>query len=365
MKRTPFYNYHKQLGARLVEFGGYEMPISYGSIIEEHLAVRQRAGLFDVSHMGEFVIHGSQAAEFVQYATINDINKLKPGQVQYSAMCLENGGIVDDLLVYRFDNHFMLVVNAANIEKDYAHLRRIAESFEVHVENRSVETALLALQGPKSKQILQSLVGAVLDGLPYYHFAEAEINGNPVIISRTGYTGELGYEIYHDPDCAPWLWESLMEAGQTRGMVPAGLGARDTLRLEMKYCLYGNDIDETTTPLEARLGWITSLEKGPFVGREALERQKAERPKRYLVAFEMLSGGIPRHGYDIFKDGERVGQVTSGGQSPVLRRGIGMAYVAVPHHKIGTKLEINIRGKHYQAEIIKPPFIKETSLHAD
>lgn len=362
MKLTAFNAIHKSLNAKMVPFAGYEMPIQYEGIIAEHERVRNQAGLFDVTHMGEFWVTGKQSLEFVEYATANSVASLSPGQVQYSTMCLENGGIVDDLLIYKFADRFMLVVNASNLEKDFKHLSAIAKDFDVELTDGSDSIALLALQGPEAKNILSKITQANLDNLNFYHFGIGDVAAMSMIISRTGYTGELGYELYHDPQDSALLWQSLMEAGEEYGLGPIGLGARDTLRLEMKYCLYGNDIDETTTPLEARLGWAVSLNGENFLGRDALLKQKEEGLSRFLVAFEMLDRGLPRKGYEIYSGDEKVGAVTSGGQSPTLKKGIGLAYIDKPHQKVGNKLSIDIRGRRLAIEIIKPPFVnKKTS----
>ncbi len=363
MKLTAFNAIHKSLGAKMVPFAGFEMPIQYEGIIAEHEKVRKQAGLFDVSHMGEFWVTGEQALAFVEYATANRVASLEVGQVQYSTMCLENGGIVDDLLIYRFADRFMLVVNASNLEKDWDHLSNLLEKFsDVQLTNGSDGIALLALQGPESKKILSKLTSANLEKLEFYHFGIGDVNGLPMIVSRTGYTGELGYELYHDPAESEELWKVLMEAGEEFGLAPIGLGARDTLRMEMKFCLYGNDIDETTSPLEARLGWATDLEHGDFLGRDALIRQRDSGISRFLVAFEMLDRGLPRHNYEIFTGEEKVGVVTSGGQSPSLKKGIGMAYIDKPHQKFDTQLSIDIRGRRLGIKVVKPPFInKKTS----
>ena len=363
MKLTAFNHIHKALQAKMVPFAGYEMPIQYEGIIAEHEQVRNAAGLFDVSHMGEFWVSGPQALAFVEYATTNNVTGLAIGQVQYSTMCLENGGIVDDLLVYRFGDRFMLVVNASNMDKDWTHLQGLSKKYDVHLQNASDKTALLALQGPLSKQILAALTPVALDHLEFYHFVEASVAGMPMLISRTGYTGELGYELYHDPQYAEVLWQALMAAAPADTLKPVGLGARDTLRMEMKFCLYGNDINETTTPLEARLAWVVDLNKGDFCGRDAILEQKAAGVSRYLVAFEMLDRGLPRPGYELFLNEAQVGTVTSGGQSPTLKKGIGLAYVDVPHQKAGTLLEIDIRGRRLPVRLIQPPFInKKTNI---
>lgn len=363
MKQTAFNEIHKALGAKMVPFAGYEMPIQYEGIMAEHETVRTKAGLFDVSHMGEFWVTGEQAQEFVEYATANNVASMEKGQVQYSTMCLEDGGIVDDLLIYKFADRFLLVVNASNLEKDWNHLSELVPRFkDVQLTNGSDGISLLALQGPKSKNILSKLTSANLDSLEFYHFGIGDVSGMPMIISRTGYTGELGYELYHDPEESEKLWQALMEAGEEFGLKPIGLGARDTLRLEMKFCLYGNDINETTTPLEARLGWATDLDHTDFLGKEALLTQKKAGLTRFLVAFEMLDRGLPRNGYEIFAGEENVGSVTSGGQSPTLKKGIGLAYIDKPYHKINTELHIEIRGRRLAIKIIKPPFLnKKTS----
>ncbi|MCF6239635.1 MAG: glycine cleavage system aminomethyltransferase GcvT [Candidatus Marinimicrobia bacterium] len=359
MKPTAFNAIHKALNAKMVAFAGYEMPIQYEGILAEHERVRNHAGLFDVSHMGEFWVSGPDALEFVEYATINNVGSLEKGQVQYSAMCIESGGIVDDLLIYRFADRFLLVVNASNLEKDFIHLSEIAREFDVQLENGSDSIALLAIQGPESKHILKKLTDANLDELKFYHFGIGKVNDVDLILSRTGYTGELGYELYHDPEHSEDLWQALMMAGEEYQLGPIGLGARDTLRLEMKFCLYGNDIDESTTPLEARLGWAMDLDHGDFLGRDAILKQKAEGVGRLLVAFEMQDRGLPRNGYNIYAGEDPVGLVTSGGQSPTLKKGIGLAYVNKPHHKIDTELQIDIRGKRLAIRIVKPPFIQK------
>ncbi len=358
MKPTAFNEVHKSLKAKMVPFAGYEMPIQYEGIMAEHQRVRTQAGLFDVSHMGEFWVTGKQSQEFVEYATTNDVASLNSGDVQYSTMCLENGGIVDDLLIYRFADRFMLVVNASNLEKDFNHLLEIAKDFDVELVNGSDGIALLALQGPESKNILDKLTAANLDKLDFYKFGIGEVAGLNMIISRTGYTGELGYELYHDPEESVELWAALMLAGEELGLGPIGLGARDTLRLEMKFCLYGNDIDETTTPLEARIGWAVNLEGNDFLGRNALIKQKQTGVTRFLIAFEMVDRGLPRNGYEIYSGDVKVGAVSSGGQSPTLKKGIGLAYIDKPHHKAGTELSIDIRGRRLAIKIVKPPFVE-------
>ncbi|NQV15264.1 glycine cleavage system aminomethyltransferase GcvT [bacterium] len=359
MKQTAFYAIHKSLKAKMVPFAGYDMPIQFEGIMAEHEHVRNKAGLFDVSHMGEFWVQGPEALEFVEYVTANNVAALSTGQVQYSVMCYEDGGIVDDLLVYKFDDRFMLVVNASNVDKDFAHLKALDKKFKVQLSNASDEVALLAVQGPHAQSILQKLTVAKLQDLEFYHFGVGRVAGIEMIISRTGYTGELGFELYHDTEVAEALWNALMLAGEEFDLAPIGLGARDTLRLEMKYCLYGNDIDETTTPLEARLGWAVDLDNGDFLGRDALLKQMESGLERFLVAFEMQDRGLPRRGYEIYKNEDKVGHVTSGGQSPTLKKGIGLAYIDNPYHKINTELQIDIRGRRLGIKVVKPPFIKK------
>ncbi|NOX90279.1 MAG: glycine cleavage system aminomethyltransferase GcvT [Calditrichaeota bacterium] len=356
LKKTALHDVHVNLGARMVEFAGFRMPIQYHSIRDEHRRVRETVGVFDVSHMGEIIIKGTKALDMVQKITINDASKLEVGQVQYSAMCYENGGIVDDLLVYRFPEHYMLVVNAANKDKDYRWiLKNKIDGCEVI--DKSDEITQLAVQGKKAESTLQKLTRVDLGSVKYYRFVEDELAGAPMIISRTGYTGEPGFELYFENKYAADVWNKVMEAGKEFDIEPIGLGARDSLRLEKKMCLYGNDIDETTNPIEAGLSWITKLDKGDFIGREAILKVKEEGPKRKLVAIIMEGQGFPRHGYKIFKGEKEVGYVTSGTVSPILNQGIAMGYVAAEFAKVGTELEIDIRGRRVPAKIIKPPFV--------
>ncbi len=360
MKRTAFYAIHQKLGAKIVEFGGYEMPVQYSSIIEEHKTVRNAVGLFDVSHMGEFEIRGRDMLPLVQRMTTNDASRLSSGKVQYSAMCYPDGGIVDDLLVYHLGDRFMLVVNASNIAKDFDWITSNIGSLDVSVEDRSDRTSLLAVQGPRSLETLQKLTDADLSSLPYYSFVRARVAGTDMIVSRTGYTGELGFEVYFAaPEDAQKVWDAIMASGEEFGIRPVGLGARDTLRLEMGYCLYGNDIDQTTNPIEAGLGWITKLSKGEFLGRENLLRVKEEGAKRKLVGFVMEENAFPRHGYEIRLNGDSLGSVTSGTVSPVLERGIGMGYVSAPAALPGGRIGVLIRGREARGEIVPLPFIKK------
>jgi aminomethyltransferase len=362
MKRTAFHAIHERLGAKLVEFGGFEMPVQYAGIIEEHQAVRQRVGLFDVSHMGEFEVRGSDALALVQKVTTNDASKLETGKVQYSAFCDEEGGIVDDLLVYHLGDRFMLVVNASNTEKDFAWISSQIGPLDVQLTDRSDETSLLAIQGPKSLATLQKLTQADLASMPYYTSVRAEVAGIEMVVSRTGYTGELGFELYFDSSVgsAEQVWRAITDAGREHGLQPVGLGARDTLRLEMGFCLYGNDIDRSTNPLEAGLGWITKLDKGPFVGRDALLRLKEEGMKRRLVGFVVQEQrAFPRHGYEIRSRGGVAGQVTSGTFSPVLEKGIGMGYVRADLATSGSTVDVVIRGKEFSSQVVKIPFIRK------
>lgn len=362
IKRTALFDKHQALGAKIVPFAGFEMPLQYEGVIKEHLAVRTTAGAFDVSHMGEFIVKGKNAEKFLNYVVINDVNKIEIGQAQYSAMCYKDGGIIDDLLIYRYHNYYMLVVNASNIEKDFDWLNEHLFD-DVTLENRSDEISLIALQGSKSREILSKISESDIDELPFYHFIEGKVAGCDVTIARTGYTGELGFEIYGKNDDIPKVWDALFNIGAPFGLAPVGLAARDTLRLEMKFCLYGNDIDETTHPYEAGLGWITKVDKGDFIGREAIVERKANMERR-LVCVEMLDKAIPRQGYEIFIGVEKIGYFTSGGQSPSLQKGIGLAYINRPHTKSGTEVEVEIRGKRKKAIIVKPPFYKDgTSLN--
>ena len=341
----------------MVSFGDYLLPTYYSSIVQEHHSIRRNAGLFDVSHMGEFYLSGPDAESFLQKMTVNDVADLHQGQAQYSAMCYENGGIVDDLLIYKKKNGYMLVVNASNRNKDFQWLDSHLES-NVQLKDQSEETALVAIQGPRSREILQQIIDSDLSNLAFYHFIEnGKAAGKSAVIARTGYTGELGYEIYATPDAILPIWDALMKVGEKPGIVPAGLACRDTLRMEMKYALYGNDIDENTNPIEAGLGWIIKPDKGDFIGRYAILKKK-EKPDRKLVCFEMMERAIPRYDFKILKNDNEIGSVTSGTMSPSLEKGIGLGYVAIPHHTPGTEIMIDIRGRKKAAVIVKPPFYK-------
>jgi aminomethyltransferase len=362
LKKTPLNARHRASGARMVPFGGWDMPIEYRGIAAEHLAVRQQAGLFDVSHMGEIEIAGSAALAGVDRISCNQASKLQPGQAQYSGLLSEHGTFLDDLLVYRLaDQHFLLIVNASRVTDDYTHIAgHIRPAGDVVAVDVSSRYALLALQGPESARILQPLTGVDLGALRYYWFASGEVAGVRATVSRTGYTGEDGFEILMPSQAADRVWLALLEAGKPAGLVPCGLGARDTLRLEASMRLYGNDIDETTTPLEADLGWIVGWSKPDFVGAGALRRQKAEGIRRKLVGFEMLDRGIARQGYGAYVGGRRVGTVTSGTQTPYLRKAIGMAYLPVEQTTPGTEFDIDIRGRHARAVVAPMPFYKRT-----
>jgi aminomethyltransferase len=360
MKKTTFNNIHKKLGAKLVEFAGYEMPIQYSSIIAEHKAVRNSVGVFDVSHMGEVFITGDKALDFVQHITINDASKLFPGRVQYSAMCYPDGGIVDDLLVYKIsDKEFLLVINASNIEKDFNWMKE-NNKFGVTLNNRSDDYSLLAVQGPNSGAILKKLI-ANMPELEYYHFTKGIIAGIHMIISRTGYTGELGYELYFTGEVpqAEKVWEEVFKAGKEFDIQPVGLAARDSLRLEMGYCLYGNDIDQTTNPIEAGLGWITKTDKGDFIGKAAILKMKQDGPGRKLVAMISDEKTFPRHGYDITAGSKKVGVITSGTVSPVLEKPVALGYVDKPFNAPGSEVAFKIRDKEFPAVVTKLPFVKK------
>ena len=358
MKQTPFHSIHRKLGAKMVPFGGFEMPVQYSSIIEEHNAVRTAVGVFDVSHMGEFVVKGKNAEAFLQRVTVNDVAKLTPGEAQYSAMCYNDAGIVDDLLVYKLaEDRFMVVVNASNIGKDFEWMSRHLTP-GVEFRNDSDATALLAVQGPKSQSVLQKLTAVDLNSVSYYRFKDVTLAGVAMMLSRTGYTGELGFEIYFSPEHAERVWNALFDTGKEFGIAPVGLGARDTLRLEMGYCLYGNDIDQTTNTLEAGLGWITKLKKGDFIGKTVLEKVKAEGLKRKLVGVEIEEKAIPRHGYAIHADGKPIGSVTSGTFSPSLEKGIAMGYVEASYSSPGSPVGIDVRGKAVPGKVTALPFLK-------
>jgi aminomethyltransferase len=360
LRRTPLNAIHRESGAKMVAFGGWDMPVEYSGTIAEHNAVRTAAGLFDVSHMGQFEVEGEGAVAFLQRTTANNVAKLVDGQAQYSALPMPSGCPVDDIIVYRrSERRFLIVVNAANVQKDWSWLLAQKPS-GCGLHDRSDEFALLALQGPKAEAILQPHTPIDLKQVAFYHFAEGTVNGVEAIIARTGYTGEDGFELFVAPDAAPALWRRLIEAGRPHGLVPAGLGARDTLRLEARMMLYGNDIDETTSLIEAGLGWIVSLDeaKGDWSGRGVLAEQKAKGAPRKLVGFEMVEPGIPRHGYPVLLDGERVSAVTSGTFAPFLRKSIGLCYLPAARAAVGTGLAVEIRGRQTAARVVATPFYK-------
>jgi aminomethyltransferase len=356
LKRTPLFPVHVKAGARMVPFGGWEMPVHYVGIIEEHRTVRRAVGLFDVSHMGEFEFRGPAALAFLQTVTTNDVTSLTVGQVQYSLMCAPDGGIVDDLTVHRIKpDEFLVTVNAANIDKDWAWLTRHLWG-GIKAENVSDITALLAVQGPRAEALVDRLADADVAGIGYYRFVRGRIAGAESYISRTGYTGEDGFEIYCYAQEAEKVWDALLDEGRKDGILPIGLGARDTLRLEMKYVLYGNDIDQMTNPIEAGLGWVVKLGKGDFLGRDAIQKVSAEGPQRKLVGFEMVDRAVPRHGYRIVQDGREIGVVTSGSYAPTVDRFIGMGYVAAGRSTVGTEIQVEVRGAQHAARVVRTPF---------
>jgi len=363
LKRTPLYDRHVALGGKMVPFAGFEMPVQYSAgITAEHRAVREACGLFDVSHMGEFIVRGPDALELVQRISVNDAAKIEVGQAQYSAMCLDSGCVIDDLIIYRFDDRYMLVVNAANLDKDWAWVSEQAGGLDVQLENASDRIALLAFQGPAAREVLRPLASIDVDEVRYYRFREGRVAGADAVISGTGYTGEDGFELYLAAEDAPPVWDALLAAGADVGILPAGLGARDSLRLEVGYALYGNDLDEDHTTLESGLGWVTKLDKGEFVGREALSAQKEAGVARRLVGLRLTGKGFPRPGYDIVSDGGVVGRVTSGTVSPTLGYGIALGYVPTELSKPDTQLQIDVRGRLVDAVVQRPPFYTEGSI---
>ncbi|MBT2754758.1 glycine cleavage system aminomethyltransferase GcvT [Mesobacillus foraminis] len=359
LKRTPLFEVYKEYGAKTIDFGGWELPVQFSSIKEEHQAVRAKAGLFDVSHMGEIEVKGTGSLDYLQRMMTNDVSKLKTGSAQYTAMCYENGGTVDDLLIYKLEaEHYLLVVNASNIEKDFAWLEDHLEG-DVEIKNVSEEYALLALQGPLAEDVLIKLAAGIeLAGMRPFTFNKgAIISGKRVLVSRTGYTGEDGFEIYCTPGDAVSLWKAILEAGREEGVLPCGLGARDTLRFEANLALYGQELSPDISPLEAGIGFAVKLSKEEdFIGKNALLKQKESSVPRKLVGVEMIDRGIPRHGYPVYKDGNRVGEVTTGTQSPTLKRNIGLALLEASHAEAGTEVEVEIRGKRLKAAVTKTPF---------
>ncbi|SEG56399.1 aminomethyltransferase [Halpernia humi] len=359
MSKTALYEKHVSLGAKMVDFAGFEMPVQYSGINEEHFAVREKVGIFDVSHMGQFYVEGEKAKDLLQFTCSNNVENLENGKAQYTCLPNGKGGIVDDLIIYKInDTQYFVVVNAANIDKDFAHFQKYNENFGAELKNVSDEMSLIAVQGPKASETLQKLTDTDLAKIPYYHFGIGNVAGfSDVIISNTGYTGSGGFEIYFKNENAEKIWDELTKAGEEFGLLPCGLAARDTLRLEKGFCLYGNDIDDSTSPLEAGLGWITKFEKD-FVDKEFLAKQKAEGVTKKLVAFEMQEKAIPRHDYEVVdSEGNIIGKVTSGTMSPMKKVGIGLAYVAKDFTKVGSEIFIKIRNKNIPAKIVKLPFV--------
>jgi aminomethyltransferase len=357
LKKTPLWSEHKRLGAKLVEFGGWEMPLQYTSIIEEHKSVREKVGIFDVSHMGEILVEDVDSVPFVDNLITNSVSKLKNGEICYSPMCYENATIVDDLLAYKFsDTKVLLVVNASNTDKDYEWIKSQKRHYRVKIENVSNNYAQIAFQGPMAEKILKKISGVDLSKIPFYTFTTGQVNGINCIVSRTGYTGEDGFELYFDPAAAIAMWRKLIEIGNN-DVKPCGLGARDTLRFEACYMLYGNDIDDTTTPLEAGLGWTVDFTKPSFNGKEVLDKQKEKGVTKRLRGLE-VDGGIARHGYEIFSEDQKVGHITSGTKSPTLNRSLALGYVDVDHSKMGNNLSVDIHGKKIKATVIKTPFYR-------
>lgn len=356
-KKVALHEIHVALGAKMVPFAGFIMPIQYTSIIEEHMAVRQKVGVFDVSHMGEFEIRGADAEKFLNKITTNNVARLEVGDIQYSAMLYDEGGVVDDLLVYRFADHYMMVVNAANLEKDYNWVKDHLEG-DVELKDISDSISLLAIQGPGAIELVQRLTDKDLSDVKYYSYRLGKVAGIESIISRTGYTGEPGFEIYIDRSQSEKLWKAVFKTGEEFGIKPVGLGARDSLRLEVAYCLYGNDIDKTTNPIEAGLGWIVKSKKpGGFIGKDVVLAAK-DNTTRKLCGFVLNEKGIARHNMEIYLNDKKIGHVTSGGFSPVLNKAIGLAYIDNPYHEIGTVIELDMRGKRLKAEIVELPFYK-------
>ncbi|MGV4413498.1 glycine cleavage system aminomethyltransferase GcvT [Chryseobacterium sp. T1] len=359
MKKTALYDKHVSLGAKIVPFAGFEMPVQYSGVTEEHFVVREKVGLFDVSHMGQFFVEGPNAVTLLQKVTTNNIEVLEDGKAQYSCLPNENGGIVDDLIIYRMNaEKYFVVVNASNIDKDWDHISKYNAEIGATMTNASDEMSLLAIQGPKAVDTLQKLTDVNLAEIPYYHFTIGSVAGvSDVIISNTGYTGSGGFEIYFNNSDANQLWDAVIEAGADFGILPCGLAARDTLRLEKGFCLYGMDIDDTTSPLEAGLGWITKFDKD-FVSKDIFAKQKEEGITRKLVGFELTDKGVPRHDYPVVDaEGNVIGKVTSGTQSPMKKIGIGLAYVDKSHFKIGTEIFIQVRNKNIPAQVVKTPFV--------
>jgi len=362
LKKTALNDAHRKLGGRMIDFGGWDMPVQYpAGTIEEHMTVRTAVGIFDVSHMGEIEIRGPQALEFVQHLTTNDASKLVDGQAQYSALTYPEGTFVDDILVHRFaPDHYFLCVNASNTDKDFSWIDGHATDYDVEATNVSAGYTQLAVQGPKALETLQPLTGVPLSAIKYYWFERGDVDGVPAIIARTGYTGEDGFEVYFDPNESDRVWNRILESGKPHGILPCGLAARNTLRLEAKMALYGNDIDSATTVLEADLGWICKLNKGDFIGRDRLLRQKEEGLTRKLVGFEMTDKGVARDHYPIFISDREAGVVTSGSYAPYLKKNIGLAYLPIENTGVGTAFEVDVRGRRLAAQVAQTPFYKRS-----
>lgn len=360
LKKTPLNDVHRNSGGKMVDFGGWDMPVQYeAGVIAEHLATRERAGLFDVSHMGEIWVDGPDAIDFVNHLTTNDVAKLIDGQAHYSALTNENGGVVDDLLVHRFAaDKLLLVVNAATTDKDWAWIEPKAAGYDVKLRQASAEYCQIAIQGPKALGILQKMTETDLAAIRYYHFTTGKVEGVDAIIARTGYTGEDGFEVYAEPSAAVGLWNRMLELGKDDGLIPCGLAARNTLRLEAAMSLYGHELSDTISPLEANLGWICKLGKGDFIGRAPMAHLKETGLTRKLVGFEMVDKGIARDGFDVFIADEKVGTVTSGSPAPFLKKNIGLAFVPVEFAKTGQEITIDVRGKKLAAVIVPTPFYK-------
>lgn len=359
-KKTPLYEEHINLKGKVVDFHGWALPIEYEGILQEHQGVRTKAGLFDVSHMGEIRIQGKDAEAFVQYLMTNDINPMKDGQILYTFMCYPDGGVVDDLLVYKYHReHFYLVVNASNIEKDVDWVKGQQKDFSVEVENESDQVAEVALQGPKAEAILQKLTREDLREITFFTFKDSvKISGKDCLVSRTGYTGEDGFEVYMKPEDAREIWREILKAGEEEGIQPAGLGARDTLRFEAGLPLYGNELSKDITPLEAGFGFFVKFPDEDYIGKKALQKQKEEGLNRKIVGFELMKKGIPREGYEVYKDGEKIGVVTTGYLSPTLNKSIGLALVDKKHSKMGERIQVKVRKREIDAEIISKRFLK-------
>lgn len=362
-KKTALYDSHLRLKAKMTDYYGWQLPVEFEGLTVEHEAVRNNSGIFDVSHMGEIEIKGEDAKDFVQHLSTNDITTLNENQILYTFFLYPEGGVVDDLLVYKFsDTHYFLVVNASNLEKDYEWIKENKKNYNVEISNLSDEYSEIAIQGPKAEKILQKITDTDLSRIKFFYVdRNVIVNGKEAIVSRTGYTGEDGFEVYLANDDVEQVWEKLLEVGKEYGLKPAGLGSRDTLRFEANLPLYGNELSEDITPLEAGLGYFVKLDKGNFIGKEVLKKQKEEGLKRKIVGFEMIGKGIPRHGYDVLKDGEKIGFVTTGYHSPTLNKNIGKAMVNISNFKLGTEIEIQIRKRTVKAEVVSSKFYNKNT----